>query len=177
MALDGTGRNSPFAAALLAHIAEPGQSINDLMIKVRRDVVTQTNNAQRPWEQGSLLARFEFVPREGAETNADPVALSGEASPQVASLERAVAETGSVADFLRRRYLAPNANDIASTVASVYAERATIFGSDYGQTELIRIKADWFSQWAKLDADPGRGDAEDHAARRAQRGSRLRDEL
>ena len=62
VAMDGAGRNSPFATALLRHIAEPGQSINDLMIAVRRDVVSETGDAQRPWEQGSLLDRFEFVP-------------------------------------------------------------------------------------------------------------------
>ena len=42
VAMDGAGRNSPFATALLRHIAEPGQSINDLMIAVRRDVVSET---------------------------------------------------------------------------------------------------------------------------------------
>src|SRR6185436_18101951 len=62
VAMDGAGRNSPFAAALLKHIGDPGQSINDLMIAVRRDVVAETGDAQRPWEQGSLLDRFEFVP-------------------------------------------------------------------------------------------------------------------
>ena len=62
VALDGAGRNSPFAAALIKHMGDPGQSINDLMIAVRRDVVAETHDAQRPWEQGSLLDRFEFVP-------------------------------------------------------------------------------------------------------------------
>ncbi|WP_245482600.1 caspase domain-containing protein [Mesorhizobium sp. M7A.F.Ca.ET.027.03.2.1] len=52
VAMDGSGRNSPFAAALLRHIAEPGQSINDMMIAVRRDVVSQTRETQRPWEAG-----------------------------------------------------------------------------------------------------------------------------
>lgn len=145
VALDGTGRNSPFAAALLSHIAEPGQSINDLMIAVRRDVVAQTNNAQRPWEQGSLLARFEFVPGAASVATAAPAAP---AASQMASMERTVAEPASVSDFLRQHYLAPDARDMAATVAKVYAERATIFGSDYGQADLTRIKADWFAQWA-----------------------------
>ena len=61
---DGWGRAQlAFASALLRHIGEPGQSINDLMIAVRRDVVSETHDTQRPWEQGSLLERFEFVPR------------------------------------------------------------------------------------------------------------------
>ncbi|MER9049923.1 caspase domain-containing protein [Mesorhizobium sp. M0923] len=67
VAMDGTGRNSPFAAALLRHMAEPGQSINDMMIAVRRDVVSATREAQRPWSRDrcssvSNLCRAETVP-------------------------------------------------------------------------------------------------------------------
>lgn len=148
VALDGTGRNSPFAAALIRHMGQPGQSINDLMIAVRRDVVAQTNNAQRPWEQGSLLSRFEFVP--GGEASPAPAAEEP-AAAQVASLERSVPDAASVADFLRERYLAPDAADMSATVARVYAERATVFGSDYDQAALAKLKADWFAHYASWE--------------------------
>ncbi|MEZ5828561.1 MAG: caspase family protein [Hyphomicrobiales bacterium] len=39
VALDGEGRNSPYTSALLKHIGAQGQSINDVMIEVRRDVL------------------------------------------------------------------------------------------------------------------------------------------
>lgn len=53
--------NSPFTAALLGHIAEPGQTISDLMIKVRNEVVDATGGKQTPWDQSSLRAQFSFV--------------------------------------------------------------------------------------------------------------------
>lgn len=61
--------NSPFTAALLNHIAEPDQSISDLMIKVRNEVVDATGGKQTPWDQSSLRAQFSFVqavPQEDA---------------------------------------------------------------------------------------------------------------
>ncbi|MDZ4309701.1 MAG: caspase family protein [Cypionkella sp.] len=54
--------NSPFTAALLTHIAQPGQNISDLMIKVRNDVGVATGGKQTPWEQSSLREQFYFVP-------------------------------------------------------------------------------------------------------------------
>ncbi|MFC3180916.1 caspase family protein [Cypionkella sinensis] len=54
--------NSPFTAALLAHITKPGQNISDLMIAVRNDVETATDGKQTPWEQSSLREQFYFVP-------------------------------------------------------------------------------------------------------------------
>ena len=64
--------NSPFTAALLAHIAKPGQNISDLMIAVRNQVETATNGKQTPWEQSSLREQFYFVaPVAVAETAED----------------------------------------------------------------------------------------------------------
>lgn len=54
--------NSPFTAALLTHIAAPGQNISDLMIKVRNDVAVSTKGKQTPWEQSSLREQFFFTP-------------------------------------------------------------------------------------------------------------------
>lgn len=58
--IDGSA-NSPFTAALLDHIAVPGQSISDLMIAVRNEVVAATGGQQTPWDQSSLRAQFSFV--------------------------------------------------------------------------------------------------------------------
>jgi hypothetical protein len=62
VALDGTGRNSPFTKALLANIETKGVSINDLMITVRKQVLTSTNGKQVPWENSSLTGQFYFNP-------------------------------------------------------------------------------------------------------------------
>lgn len=57
VALDGTGKNSPFAEALVAHLEEPGLEINFLFRKVRDQVLRVTNRKQEPWTYGTLPAK------------------------------------------------------------------------------------------------------------------------
>ncbi|MGO9172767.1 MAG: caspase family protein [Rhodomicrobium sp.] len=67
VASDGTGQNSPFTGSLKSHIATPGQSISDLMIVVRNDVVQATNSQQIPWDHSALASRFYFLEGAAAE--------------------------------------------------------------------------------------------------------------
>jgi uncharacterized caspase-like protein len=53
-ASDGTGRNSPFTAALLRNIETPGLEISFLFRRVRDDVMAATNREQQPFVYGSL---------------------------------------------------------------------------------------------------------------------------
>jgi tetratricopeptide (TPR) repeat protein len=55
VALDGSGRNSPFTAALLKHIATPRLEISALMKRVRADVIAATHEKQVPWDHSSLV--------------------------------------------------------------------------------------------------------------------------
>ena len=55
VALDGTGRNSPFTTALLKHMNTPGLEIAALMRRVRAEVIQATNGKQVPWDHSSLL--------------------------------------------------------------------------------------------------------------------------
>jgi uncharacterized caspase-like protein len=55
IALDGTNANSPFAAALLRHLAIPGLEVNSLFNRVRQDVVRQTRGEQLPWSQSAMV--------------------------------------------------------------------------------------------------------------------------
>lgn len=61
VAYDGLGRNSYFTEALLSRIHTPGQDISELMIGVRRDVLSATGGRQIPWENSSLTRQFRFV--------------------------------------------------------------------------------------------------------------------
>lgn len=63
VALDGTGRNSPFTAALLRHLPSQGDDLHEVMRKVRRDVVEETGSAQVPWENSSLIERIYLASR------------------------------------------------------------------------------------------------------------------
>jgi uncharacterized caspase-like protein len=59
-ALDGAGRNSPYAAALLKHISSK-QDLSATLISVRNEVMRETQGKQVPWEHSALRARFFFA--------------------------------------------------------------------------------------------------------------------
>jgi hypothetical protein len=62
VALDGSGRNSPYAAALLKHITTVGDDLPTVLINVRNDVMQATGRRQVPWEHSAMTARFYFIP-------------------------------------------------------------------------------------------------------------------
>src|SRR3954453_2833615 len=53
-ASDGDSKNSPFAAALVAHLPKPGLDLRKAFGFVRDDVLRSTANAQEPFVYGSL---------------------------------------------------------------------------------------------------------------------------
>lgn len=60
---DGKGRNSPYASALLKHIATPGLSLEQVFKRVRVNVIQSTQAKQTPWEMSSLSKDIVFVTR------------------------------------------------------------------------------------------------------------------
>lgn len=54
LAQDGTGENSPYTAALLEHLEQPGLEIGLLFRKVRDSVLKRTGGVQEPWTYGSI---------------------------------------------------------------------------------------------------------------------------
>lgn len=102
VASDGAGRNSPFTGALLKHIDAPGQSISDLMISVRNDVMASTAKKQVPWDSSSLTDRFEFA--EAAAPEARQSTAPDSASLEKEGYEQAVAvgSCGALDAFIRR---------------------------------------------------------------------------
>ncbi len=90
VALDGTGRNSPFAKALLARIGEPDLSLAGMMIDVRNDVLKSTGGKQVPWDHSALTGEFYFtrgaLRQPASATNAEP------ASSETEQLERRIRE-------------------------------------------------------------------------------------
>jgi len=55
VALDGEGANSPFSAALSRQIGTPGLEVQQMLTRVRAEVVATTRNRQVPWSNSSLL--------------------------------------------------------------------------------------------------------------------------
>jgi uncharacterized caspase-like protein len=60
VAADGSGRNSPYTASLVKHMATPGLQIEDVFKNVRQDLGKQTGGRQIPWELSSLEGKFYF---------------------------------------------------------------------------------------------------------------------
>ena len=60
LALDGNGRNSPYASAILSHIHTPGLDVEQMFKSVRSQVLEQTGGKQIPWESSSLTGKFAF---------------------------------------------------------------------------------------------------------------------
>ena len=61
VALDGDGRNSPYSAALLGHLEEPGLEVGLLFRKVRDAVLAATGGRQEPFVYGSLSSRGVYL--------------------------------------------------------------------------------------------------------------------
>ena len=55
VALDGEGANSPFSAALSRHIGTTGLEVQQMLTRVRAEVVAATKGKQVPWSNSSLL--------------------------------------------------------------------------------------------------------------------------
>jgi uncharacterized caspase-like protein len=72
-ALDGNSKNSPYATALVKHIATPGLDVRRAFGFVRDDVLQATGNRQEPYVYGSL---------GGADIALVPVASAPTANPQ-----------------------------------------------------------------------------------------------
>lgn len=102
VASDGSGRNSPFTTALLKRMGEPGESISDMMIEVRNDVIAETSGAQVPWDSSSLTGRFAFAEGAGPAQTAmsQPVASSGDKDAYQQAVE--VGSCGAYEAFQRR---------------------------------------------------------------------------
>jgi tetratricopeptide (TPR) repeat protein len=55
VALDGQGDNSPFSAAVSRHIGTAGLEVQQMLTRVRAEVVAATGGKQVPWSNSSLL--------------------------------------------------------------------------------------------------------------------------
>jgi len=60
VALDGAGRNSPFAGALVKQLNSSADDLGAMLITVRNDVMKETQRKQVPWENSALEGDFFF---------------------------------------------------------------------------------------------------------------------
>lgn len=80
VALDGRGRNSPFAAALVEELAASRDDISTVLIGVRNRVMAATSDRQVPWEHSALRARLYLQRSEPAGPASADAGKLGEAA-------------------------------------------------------------------------------------------------
>jgi len=91
LALDGAGRNSPYAQALLSHIEEPGLELGKMFRKVRDKVFDLTDGYQEPFTYGSLPGKDIFLvpalPAVSDRDDGEKIARDFERADQLASVD------------------------------------------------------------------------------------------
>ena len=79
---DGDGGNSPYATALLRHLAEPGLDIRIALGRVRDEVLSMTRGRQEPFIYGSLGgATIPLVPLSAKKPEPAPVVAKKDPAP------------------------------------------------------------------------------------------------
>ena len=96
VALDGSGRNSPYPGPLAKAIGTPGEDILSILTAVRNEVLAATGDKQVPWENHALRARFYFNPAA-----AQQQALAGEAAQAWIAVQGTTSEA-VLEEYIRR---------------------------------------------------------------------------
>jgi hypothetical protein len=76
VALDGTGKNSPYTTALAKFITDPDLTLEAVFKKVRRKVYFDTEKAQTTWESTSLIDEVYLVDRGDDDSSASTTTVS-----------------------------------------------------------------------------------------------------
>ena len=143
-AADGTGRNSPYTAALLSHLDEPLEILT-LFRRVRARVLEATNGEQRPHEYQSLLREHYLSGAPAVEAvtvEAEAPAVVDVVDVDVGELDiaqlRVLAERGDAdaQSELGVRYAAGRGVERDYGEAVTWYRRAAEQGHAHGQTSL-----------------------------------------
>lgn len=121
VALDGSGTNSPYTAALAAAIPIEGSPVEDVFRRTRRKVLEVTGGKQTPWEHSSLTGEFYFRPKAAppetsAREDAEPRHEPDQRLAEIAAWEEIKATTDVA---LLRRHIETYPNGVFSELAAM----------------------------------------------------------
>lgn len=132
-ASDGGGRNSPYAAALIELIGQPGIEVGMFFRQVRDRVVAETGGAQEPFLYGSLSAQAIYLHAAAPVPDADvpDAPAPGGNSAEVAFWE-SIADSRDPQDFQDYLVRFPDGvfAPLAKRRAAAYAQSETTGGVD-----------------------------------------------
>ncbi len=145
VALDGTGKNSPYAAALMQKMVVPGLEISLMFRQVRDLVLKETTNLQEPHTYGSLTGIPFYLAgaAEGQQGLSGATVQDAWASLRPDQEEQllALADLGDTRSMLGLAYirLNPNEGRFDPPAAVSFLERAAAAGSPEAQFELAKL--------------------------------------
>ena len=153
VAADGEGRNSPYTAALLAHLEEPGLRVDLMFRKVRDAVLASTGGRQEPFIYSSLSGEDTYLaalpePEPApapptVEAQASPAPAAGESEALRALAERefwvSVKDSAHAADI--EAYLERYPNGIYETLARNRLARLQAAPEETGAAEAGDVPA------------------------------------
>jgi uncharacterized caspase-like protein len=155
---DGSGTNSPYAAALLKHLPTPNLDLRQAFGLVRDDVMKATDNKQEPFTYGSLGgATFSLV--QTASLSTTPPETAAVAAPAATAAQPTAPDANAE---LRRDY--------------EYAERV---GTKQGWESFLKTHPTGFysdlarAQLSKLNAEQASTSAAEKAKKAAEEKARL----
>lgn len=175
-AADGTGRNSPYASALIKALRQPNLEIGLMMRQVRDEVLKTTNGQQEPFMYGSLsadeiflnetrgLKPVETIAAPAPEIGADAVEIafwqSASQSSNVSELENYLSRypDGHFADLARSRIAsyagAAPAQDQLASVDPTDETRNFVPERDLTRSEIVEVQ----ERLSTLGFSPGTAD-------------------
>jgi uncharacterized caspase-like protein len=155
VALDGTGNNSPYSAALAQTMLKPGLDIFQTFNQVGLQVKRATGGSQQPWVSSSPIdGSFYFV----RQTPNEPVTAAPQMSPAPNSPELAApVRPAAAAPSLAQRATAFVVEDMTQSQGSTtdflnYArkalyDRVDYYGKSTARAEVLKDKKRYVKSW------------------------------
>jgi uncharacterized caspase-like protein len=160
VAEDGDGPHSPFTAALLRHMEEPGVEIRQMLAEVRRDVRKATGGRQVPWDSSALEGQFYLHP---VPASAQPK-LSADANDIEVMFWDSVRNSSDPADL--RAYLMRYPGGLFADLARNHLARLSAHPADEPSPAAVQQKANQVA--AQVVTKKTAANPQDEAARRKQ---------
>jgi uncharacterized caspase-like protein len=118
VAADGSGKNSPYTAALVSEMSKPGVAIEEAFRNVRVKVMATTDKQQVPWDSSSLTGAFYFNENRAvpAAVEAAPAAKPAANAAKEQAYWNGIKDSKDAADY--QAYLAKYPDGLYADVAN-----------------------------------------------------------
>ena len=154
LALDGEGRNSPYAQALLQHLEEPGLEIGKLFRKVRDTVYDITDGFQEPFTYGSLPGTDYYLKPPLPEPQDEQGISRHVSNPGLAAAFVKAEKSGTLWSW--NKFLETHGDDTSNALVALALNRRDALQQEADELALERQR----EPWLKTDGQPRSGPIE-----------------